>query len=159
MKKQLRAKLPMMIVQIVVCEDTVNEIDLFRQQWGDKDVFMEIKDFMSWGGWTADATLPKDDEDPGRPPCIDPFHNMVVNWDGKVSLCSLDWDAKVQLGHVGKASVLDVWRGEPVTAVRQAHLHGDFRQNPLCANCQEWRYVPNLFWRNRLVFWRDQTWL
>lgn len=158
-KEEMGASLPMVIVQIVVCEDTVGEIDLFRQQWGDKDVLMEIKDFMSWGGWTADPTLPQNNHDPRRPPCIDPFHNLVVNWDGKVSLCSLDWDAKVPLGHVGKQDVLDVWRAERVTAVREAHLKGNFKQNSMCENCQEWRYVPNLFWKNRLVPWKDQMWL
>lgn len=159
LKQEMGAKHPMMIVQIVVCEDTIGEIDLFRQQWGEKDIFMEIKDFMSWGGWTADGTLPQNNDDPRRPPCIDPFHNLVVNWDGKVSLCSLDWDAKVPLGHVGKRSVLEVWHGEPVKAVREAHLKGNFKHNSMCENCQEWRYVPNLFWKNRLIFWKDQAWL
>lgn len=159
LKQEMAATLPMVVVQIVVCEDTVGEIDLFRQQWGDKDVFMEIKDFMSWGGWTADSTLPLNNDDPQRPPCIDPFHNLVVNWDGKVSLCSLDWNNSVPLGDVAKQDVLAVWHGEPVTAVRQAHLKGNFKHNSMCANCQEWRYVPNLFWRNRLIQWKDAKWL
>lgn len=160
LKQELRATKPMIVIQIVVCEDTVNEIDLFRQQWGDKNVFMEIKDFMSWGGAVDDATLSKgNDLDPRRPPCIDPFHNLVVNFDGKVSLCSLDWNAAVPLGHVGTHSVLDVWKGDAVRAVREAHLRGNFAQNSMCANCQEWRHVPNLFWRNRLIPWKDQAWL
>ena len=159
LKEEMGVNLPMMIVQIVVCEDTAAEIELFRQQWGGKDVFMEIKDFMSWGGWTADTTLAKNNDDPRRPPCIDPFHNLVVNWDGKVSLCSLDWDAKVPLGHVGTQDVIQVWHGKTVQAVRQAHLKGNFKQNSMCESCEEWRYVPNLFWKNRLIVWRDQSWL
>jgi MoaA/NifB/PqqE/SkfB family radical SAM enzyme len=159
LKKELRVSDPMMIVQIVVCEDTVGEIELFRQQWSEKDVYMEIKDFMSWGGWTSDDTLPQKNDDHRRPPCIDPFHNLVVNWDGKVSLCSLDWNGSVPLGHVGRQDVLQVWHGEPVKAVREAHLKGNFTHNSMCANCQEWRYVPNLFWKNRFIPWKDQAWL
>ncbi len=90
---------------------------------------------------------------------IDPFHNLVVNWDGKVSLCSLDRNASVRLGHVGTQNVLEVWNGEPVTAVRQAHLEGHFKQNAMCENCQEWRYVPNLFRRDSLIFLKDDRWL
>lgn len=123
---------------------------------------MEIKDFMSWGGWTADGTLPVGPEnatDPRRPPCIDPFHNLVVNFDGKVSLCSLDWNNAVPFGDVSKRSVVEVWHGEAASAVRQAHLQGNFKQNSMCANCQEWRYVPNLFWRNRLLPRKDVRWL
>jgi radical SAM protein with 4Fe4S-binding SPASM domain len=159
LKQEMKVRRPLVMVQIVVCEDTVGEIDLFRQQWGDKDVAMEIKDFMSWGGWTADGTLPPENNDPRRPPCIDPFHNLVVNWDGKVSLCSLDWNNQVQFGDVSRQNVADVWHGEPAEAVRQAHLRGDFKQNSMCANCQEWRYVPNLFWRNRLLPWKETRWL
>jgi len=159
LKEEMQASNPMMVVQIVVCEDTANEIDLFRQQWGDKNVYMEIKDFMSWGGWTVDTTLPLNTGDPRRPPCIDPFHNLVVNWDGKVSLCSLDWNCSVPLGHVGTQAITEVWHGEPVTSVREAHLKGNFKQNSMCANCQEWRYVPNLFWRNRLIPWKDNRWI
>ena len=152
---------PSLIVQIVVCEDTAGEIDLFREQWGDKDVFMEIKDFMSWGGWTGDGTLAQTNEDPRRPPCIDPFHNLVVNWDGKVSLCSLDWNCSVQMGHVGlgQSSVAEVWHGKRLNGVRVAHLRGKFKHNKMCENCEEWRYVPNLFWKNRLLPWRKEKWL
>jgi hypothetical protein len=161
LREERKTRTPMIVVQIVVCEDTAGEVDLFREQWGDKPVFMEIKDFMSWGGAVSDTTLVAngDAHDARRPPCIDPFHNLVVNFDGKVSLCSLDWNAAVPLGHVGTHSVTDVWHGGAATAVRQAHLKGNFTQNAMCANCQEWRYVPNLFWRNRLVFWRDDRWL
>src|SRR3972149_3577425 len=159
LKTEMNAHRLLLVVQIVVCEDTAGEIDLFREQWGDKDVFMEIKDFMSWGGWTEDRTLPQNNGDPRRPLCIDPFHNLVINWDGKVSLCSLDWNCAVPLGQVGKQNVLQVWHGDEVRAVREAHLKGNFKQNSMCENCQEWRYVPNLFWKNRLVRWKDQEWL
>ena len=159
LKRETAAKTPAVITQIVVCEDTKDEIDLFRQTWENEDVFMEIKDFMSWGGWASDGTLPESNTDYRRPPCIDPFHNAVINWDGQVSLCSLDWNCAVKLGDIKDASLKEVWNAKPVTAVREAHLNGNFNQNSLCANCHEWKYVPNLFWKNRLVFWKDQKWM
>jgi len=159
LQEEMQAHHLLVIVQIVVCEDTKDEIDLFRQQWGDKDVFMEIKDFMSWGGWAKDPTLAGNNGDPRRPPCIDPFHNLVVNWDGKVSLCSLDWNCSVPLGNVAHSSVEEVWNGEAVRAIREAHLKGNFQHNAMCANCEEWRYLPSLFWRNRTVLWKDQKWV
>lgn len=158
LRREAASRTPKIITQIVVCDDTKDEIDLFRRTWEPEDVFMEIKDFMTWGGWTSDPTLQVDNTDPRRPPCIDPFHNAVINWDGQVSLCSLDWNCAVKLGDVSKTSLKEMWNDAPVTAVREAHLNGNFHQNSLCANCHEWKFVPTLFWKNRLVFWKDQRW-
>lgn len=159
LKERLNAKIPEVVMQIVVCDDTKDEIDLFIKTWENKPVSMEIKDFMSWGGWTADETLPPGSLSDKRPPCIDPFHNIVINWDGKVSLCSLDWNHAVPFGDITKQSIKEVWHDKPVNTVREAHLRGNYTCNSMCANCDEWRYVPNLFWKNRVLLWKDQKWL
>lgn len=159
LKDRLGSKNPEVAMQIVVCEDTKDEIDLFVETWEKKRVAMEIKEFMSWGGWTSDGTLHNGSLSDKRPPCIDPFHNIVINWDGKVSLCSLDWNNAVPFGDLTKQSIKEVWHDKPVRNVRKAHQFGIYTCNSLCANCDEWRYVPNLFWRNRVLFWKKQKWL
>ena len=65
------------------------------------------------------------------------------------------------MGHVGlgKDKVAKTWVDKRYNGVRVAHLRGKFKHNHLCENCEEWRTVPNLFWRNWLLTWKKDKWL
>lgn len=77
-------------------------------------------------------------------PCIKPFNEMVVYWDGKVGLCCHDWNNPSPLGNLNFESIEKVWRGEAYEDVRYKHSHGNRRQVPSCQNCDQWiaSYMP-----------------
>ncbi|MBQ8625902.1 MAG: SPASM domain-containing protein [Agathobacter sp.] len=66
--------------------------------------------------------------------CVNPFRQMIVRPDGKVSLCCNDPLGKNTMGDLNRSSVTEVWYGEEFRKVREALAKG--RQYwPHCKYC------------------------
>ena len=63
------------------------------------------------------------------------FYSISVNADGLVSSCFLDWGRKLIVGDVGATSLSDIWHSRSMNALRQQHLTGRRRENPVCGSC------------------------
>lgn len=73
--------------------------------------------------------------------CDFPWRRVVVAWDGKVLPCCHDYDAKVSLGNVAEQSLVSIWNGEKMLALRQEFISGEIT-NPVCRDCEH-RYKNN----------------
>ncbi|HZJ66635.1 MAG TPA: radical SAM protein [Kofleriaceae bacterium] len=77
-------------------------------------------------------------------PCQRLFVKLYILASGDAVLCNVDWRRTVVLGRVGEpggASIAEVWRGAPYTAIRREHFTGRFEQAALCARCDYARVV------------------
>lgn len=63
------------------------------------------------------------------------WSTMSIAWDGTVVPCCLDTSADYPLGHVGEKPLLEIWNDEPIRALRRKLLAGEYRDVPLCSNC------------------------
>jgi len=58
----------------------------------------------------------------GRHSCVDPWRSLVVNWDGTVSLCCVDY-GKYIMGDTHTESIIEIWNNNKYQAVRN-YLRG-----------------------------------
>ncbi len=66
--------------------------------------------------------------------CVQPFQQLIIRPDGKVSLCCNDPLGKTTLGDTNTQSLVDIWYGEAYENVRKAIFNG--RENfEHCKNC------------------------
>ena len=81
--------------------------------------------------------------DDGRP-CVKPFEDMVVYWDGKVGLCNHDWNNGVDLGDLNVQTVAEAWNNNGYNEVRRLHQNGLRHQVASCKSCDYWMvsYLP-----------------
>lgn len=61
----------------------------------------------------------------GRQYCRDPWESMVVNWDGKISLCCVDFE-KYVMGDADKDSLIHIWNNDKYIKIRQGLANKDF---------------------------------
>jgi radical SAM protein with 4Fe4S-binding SPASM domain len=66
--------------------------------------------------------------------CFFPFYKMMVDWDGRVLLCSHDWIKKLSGGDLNEQSLAEVWTGETMQRVRKSLAQGDRCFKP-CSAC------------------------
>jgi MoaA/NifB/PqqE/SkfB family radical SAM enzyme len=59
--------------------------------------------------------------------------SFTVLWDGRVSLCCLDYEGDVVLGDLNRQSVAEVLNGPVYREIRRRHLGGEFLRK--CAGC------------------------
>lgn len=76
-------------------------------------------------------------------PCYFPWEHMMVRWDGRVSLCCIDYNCEHVLGYLRKQTIQEVW--ENGASIRRLHLEGKREEIELCRNCT---FFPN-WWINK----------
>ena len=74
-----------------------------------------------------------------RTPCLKPFRDMVIYWNGLVALCCYDWDEPRPLGDVNRESVERIWNGEAYRRVREAHNRNGRGLESPCIGCDHWK--------------------
>lgn len=93
--------------------------------------------------WDGSVGKVKKDNFSRRWPCVIPWYNPVILWDGRLSACCINYqDNELVMGDLKKEDIVSIWRGEKYKSLRQAHLTNNFSDWPTCANCPHWRAHP-----------------
>lgn len=69
-------------------------------------------------------------------PCIIPWSTMHITAMGTVALCPQDFDGVINFGNLNDQSIVEIWRGEKMQAMRQTHACGDRNQVGFCQGCR-----------------------
>jgi len=72
--------------------------------------------------------------------CYSPFLEVGILWNGDVTPCCHDWQGKNIMGNIGEQKIAEVWKNARFKQLRRACLKNDFRDFPLCQNCNVWKY-------------------
>jgi radical SAM protein with 4Fe4S-binding SPASM domain len=68
-------------------------------------------------------------------PCTRLWSSMTIQWDGKVVPCCVDFNGEMSVGDATATSLLEIWNGEPLRALRERHVRRDLEGLPLCSTC------------------------
>lgn len=79
--------------------------------------------------------VPKED----IPVCRLPWETVVVNWDGTVSACAVDYNEDHIVGNVSNEPLQQIWNSERMQRFRRCHIEKDYdwieEQGSLCVPC------------------------
>ena len=135
---------PWVTLQMIKTTDTVGQISHFKELWEPVADAIEIKEFLNWGG-----AIPTEEglvlNSYSREPCLDLWSYLTINWDGRVSICCLDFDCKCTIGDANNQSLKNIWDGKCINKYRLTHLDCLWQQAPLCEGCN--------VWQNQLSVW------
>ena len=137
-------KKPVVTLQIIKMAETLEEIPLFVKKWSSYPVNLSIPDFLTWGG-AEDNPMLKNQQTQKRYPCHSLWVAPSINWDGRVSICCIDWNNEEIIGDVKTQSLSEIWQSDKLKQYRQYHLTGQYDKIPLCRNCNYWQETPNFF--------------
>jgi radical SAM protein with 4Fe4S-binding SPASM domain len=144
LKKSLSSKKPVVTLQIIKMTETLSEISLFLNKWRSYQVNFSIPNFLTWGGAENNAIM-KEQKQKKRYPCHSLWFAPSINWDGKVSICCIDWNNEEIIGDLSRQTLAEIWQSDKIKQYRQYHLSGEYNKIPLCRNCNYWRETPNFF--------------
>lgn len=71
---------------------------------------------------------------PRKKNCFFPFYKLLVDYDGRVLLCSHDWVKKLSAGDLNKQNVYEVWTSKTMKFARNRLQNKDRNFGP-CAKC------------------------
>jgi MoaA/NifB/PqqE/SkfB family radical SAM enzyme len=131
---------PFIRLDTLVLPETENEKALVRETFGsltDRIVFRRPDSWAGQIGLPPEVrTLDMERPTAFREPCIHLWQQLNVYWDGTVSLCCRDFDAKVPLGNATESSIGRIWKDDPLRTYRKKHLTGAFEDIRLCGQCR-----------------------
>jgi len=139
-KAEKKAEKPVLQVSLVKTADTEEDMKSFVRYWRTRvdrvRIYREHSREGSFGS-LGKGGLTDTDSVQERKPCLKPFRDLVVYWNGDVALCNHDWDRKNPLGSVCTDSIHEIWGGNAYRNIRQAH-HTCTGLEQLCKNCDHW---------------------
>lgn len=129
---------PRIRVAMIVIPQNRHETRQFLEKWAG------VVDFVGLGGVSNRAGSLKPEMLEGATPtnvrsCLLPFRELNVYSEGKVVLCCDDWNEEHVVGDLTTQHLRDIWRGEPMTQARRAHMEGRGADLAICAKCNFWR--------------------
>lgn len=75
--------------------------------------------------------------------CPFSFYTLVVNVNGDVTVCCVDWNKATRVGNVFEATLKSIWDGDKLRDLRRLHILRKRTLNPSCRNCQFLFTVPD----------------
>ena len=138
-KKRRKLTKPIIEIKTMEMEENKDEIDqimvYFRQLGG---VLTTKRRLISWAGQVG-AIVPKTPHD--RIACGNAVGTMAITWDGVVTNCVMDVDAKYPCGDVNKETIKTIWKRRNEHMVSR-HLEHRWEELPLiCQNCMDWAII------------------
>jgi len=147
-KIKKKSELPRISVNMVIRKDNVHEIKSARAFFNKHNIQHTVQkynqDYTGLDVGTARWTL-RNDHMPERYPCAHVFVNVVINYDGSVSLCCADWANVYKIGDLHKKSIHEIWNSDEYKFIRECYLNGHYDKISICANCSAWQNNPNVF--------------
>jgi radical SAM protein with 4Fe4S-binding SPASM domain len=139
-RRKLNRKNPKINLVLVELEENKGEIKDFYREWKDKVDSINIINMRNWANDIQKAGTKESfhfNKKLKRKPCALIWLKMVVDWNGDVVLCCDDWNHSTILGNLKKQTIEEIWRGEKLKKIREAHVKGEFYKVPLCSGCNK----------------------
>jgi radical SAM protein with 4Fe4S-binding SPASM domain len=140
MKHKLHIDNPRINLVLVELEENKKEIKQFYHEWKNKVSNINIVNMRNWANSIQKEGTKESfhfQKKMKRKPCALIWKEMVIDWDGDVVLCNNDWEHLAVLGNLKKQTIEEVWMGEPLKKIREAHVKREFHKIPLCADCNK----------------------
>ena len=67
-------------------------------------------------------------------PCFYPAHQIFLDYNGDVLVCPHDWNKTAVVGNFNQQTLLEIWNGRKMNALRQKLINGDRGFAP-CSGC------------------------
>jgi organic radical activating enzyme len=134
LKNERTSKTPALLFNMVSLPELEPQRDAYVEKWLPHAEQVMISAYRPIG-WRR---LPQTRRPSPRRPCPNPFRQLVISWQGTTGLCCEDIHCEVITGDVRHQSITEIWRGEPISRVRSAHLEGRFNDIPFCVPCDTW---------------------
>jgi Predicted Fe-S oxidoreductases len=136
--KQRNLKKPYLEVQFSIMDENEHELTHFLEFWRQQDVYIKLREKLTWGGTIEAGNLDLNQE---RIACPWAVTNCAVIWNGDLVACAVDYNGKVSCGSLWESSIKELWNGRHQEFVK-LHLEHRFDQLPeLCRHCPDWQAV------------------
>lgn len=136
LRARLGVKYPLVRVNFLKTHENVHEAEQFIRMWNGVADVIGFQDQIALPGVASDIL-----RDPAVRPDLDAFRcsfpskQLVVDSAGHILPCCTFSGREMPLGHVADMTLAEAWRSRQMLLLRESHLDGSWRSNPVCRQC------------------------
>jgi radical SAM protein with 4Fe4S-binding SPASM domain len=143
-RNKLGLKHPFVRVKIMEFDGiSGEELSNFRDKWEGVADMVQVTGIHNWGGGIEDVKV-TDEVSSTRYPCAIMWYVLVINWNGEVTVCSVDWDTEIMIGNANKQTLHQIWNSRKIKEVRRSHIDKKFDKYRVCKDCVVWVSIGDL---------------
>ncbi len=150
LKRSTGSRTPEITVTIINMEETQHEVDAFRELWTPIADNVVVQSYTTWTGSVDDKNVGDQAAASATGgftfPCKHPWEEFVIANDGRVSICCLDFDFKVEVGDVSRQTIREVWNGAPIQEIRQKMIENRYDELEICSQCNNYIFQTECAW-------------
>ena len=150
LKKATGSKTPEITVTIINMDETQHEITAFKEMWMPIADNVVVQSYTTWTGSVEDKNVGDQASVSAAGgftfPCKHPWEEFVIANDGRVSICCLDFDFKVEIGDVSKQTIKEVWNGVPIQEIRKKMIENRYDELEICSQCNNYIFQTECGW-------------
>ncbi len=128
---------PIIAASLTKSRETIGTMESFYDRWLSFSGWAAIEGYSHHAGLLEDRRV-MSMAPPQRRSCRQLRERCTVLADGCVVGCDQDFQARYVLGDLNRQSLTEIWQGNQVNALRQAHRAGEYSLHPMCEKCDEW---------------------
>jgi len=122
-------------INLKVAANPINQDSIkdFIKRWENKVDSIGISWIHSWAGAVSNGAKPKRIV---RYPCRVLFEQIVIQSNGNVPLCCVDYEGFVVGGNVMTHKILDAYNGPDIKKIKDMHISGQIDKIKMCSHCR-----------------------
>jgi spiro-SPASM protein len=128
---------PIIAASMTKARETIGTLESFYDRWLGFSGWAVVEGYSCHAGLLEDRRV-MSMAPPQRRPCRQLSERCTVLADGRVVGCDQDFQGRYVLGDLNRNSLTEIWQGQELNALREAHRAGDYSLHPMCENCDEW---------------------
>jgi len=120
----------------VVTDENRHEVDKYDKTLVDETLFSLV---YNQGG---QVDIPPREILPRKEwmPCYMLWNRFIVNYEGKLTICCVDFEGKMVYGDLNKNTLKECWNNKKMQTYRTFHKKREFEKLLLCKNCSMPKY-------------------
>ncbi len=142
LREEQKSPTPLIRINMIALIQNENSRNLFIKTFKPYADIVEIIQSHNFTGTINSSSLFETiDEHPNcRYPCNLMFSRLVVDADGTVRKCGIDYNKRAHLGNLNKQGIEEIWVSERFNNLRTKMLNYDFSEPgcDICTHCQSW---------------------
>lgn len=121
-------------------------VQAFMAKWQGRADRVTVTPTHTWAGQLPG--IPPAGNGERKFPCFLLWYQTYILWDGSVTYCSVDFDARNVIGNVRNQTLQSIWEGNFMQTIRNKHLEGGMNEYPLCRECAYSLHDKTWWWRD-----------
>lgn len=128
---------PVVSVEFRGVEENRGEEEAFFDRWYPRTPFVVVRSASSRAGQVP-ARTSHPPRTPERIPCLRLLEGLAVLPGGRAVACENGFRGRLEVGDLRFQSLEEVWNGDPLGRLREAHARREWDALPLCPLCEDW---------------------